>query len=282
MARYFGTNGVRGKFELLNPALALELARAIGTYFGSGKILVARDARLTGDCLRHAVVAGLESVGCEVVDLDYASAPTAEFMIRELRADGLIIITASHNPPEWNALKVVDGNGVTISRERGEEIEKLMGKVENADWSRIKPKVEYPTATLEHIDSIKRFLDVGGIRKRKLKIVLDCGNGMAALIAPALFRELGCSVVLLNEKIDGRFPGRPSEPTEANISELKNAVKKEKADAGIAWDGDGDRVIFVDERGKFVVGDKVFALSVLLKLKEENGMVVTTVATSKA
>jgi len=288
MAKYFGTNGVRGKFDMLTPELALELAKAIGTYFKRGrpenpaKILVARDGRLTGECLKHAVISGLASVGCSVVDLDYASAPTAEFMLKELGADGLIIITASHNPPEWNALKVVDGKGATISHERGEQIEKLIGKTGNAKWNEVKRSEGYIHSTTEHVNAIKRFLDKDKIRKRKPKLVLDCGNGMAALIAPRLFKELGCLVVLLNEEIDGRFPGRPSEPTEANVSVLKKAVQKEKADAGIAWDGDGDRVIFVDENGAFVVGDKVFALSVLLKLGEENGAVVTTVATSKA
>lgn len=278
----FGTNGVRGKFDMLNPELALKLAKAIGRYFKSGKILVARDGRLTGECLKCAVISGLESVGCEVIDLDYASAPTAEFMIKKLSANGLIIITASHNPPEWNALKVVDGTGVTVSKERGEEIEKLMNG-NNADWNSVKPSTKYTNATRDHIDAILKMMDVAAVRKRKPKIVLDCGNGMAALIAPQLFVELGCEAILLNEKVDGNFPGRPSEPTEANVSGLIKAVKKNEADGGIAWDGDGDRVIFVDENGAFIVGDKVLALCECLKLRKGNilSSVVTTVATSK-
>ena len=282
MAKYFGTNGVRGLFDQLTPHLALELAMAIGVYFKQGKILLARDGRLTGECIKHAVIAGLQSVGCEVVDLDYASAPTAEFMIKKLKADGLIIITASHNPPEWNALKVVDGNGVTVSWERGEEIERMIGKVFPAAWDRVRPAKAYESATEEHMAAIEKLINKAEIQKRKPKLVLDCGNGMAALIGPKLFENLGCDISVINGKVDGRFPGRPSEPTEANIGTLMEAVRARGADAGIAWDGDADRVVFVDDKGRFVIGDKVLALCVLWKLAKQKGDIAITVSTSRA
>ncbi len=282
MAKYFGTNGVRGLFSELDPMLAMRLARAIGVYFGHGRVLVARDARLTGECLKHAVVAGLQSAGCEVVDLDYATAPTAEFMVKRLKADGLIIITASHNPPEWNALKVVDAKDVTVSRERGASIEKLMDKPGSVSWDRVRPCTACNTSAAEHSDAIASLVNAARIRTRRLKLVLDCGNGTAALIAPGLFERLGCDLVIINGVMDGRFPGRPSEPTEANVHELMSTVKISGADAGIAWDGDGDRVVFVDETGNYVIGDRVFALSVLWKLAKNKGDIVTTVATSRA
>jgi phosphomannomutase/phosphoglucomutase len=283
MARYFGTNGVRGLFSELDPMLAMRMARAIGAYFGHGRILVARDARLTGECLKHAVIAGLQSAGCEVVDLDYATAPTAEFMVKRLKADGLIIITASHNPPEWNALKVVDAKDVTVSRERGESIEKLIDKPGSVSWGRVRPCTAYNTSAAEHTDAIASLVNAARIRARRLKLVLDCGNGTAALVAPRLLENLGCDLVIINGTMDGRFPGRPSEPTEANVRELISAVKSSGADAGIAWDGDGDRVVFVDETGNYVIGDRVFALSVLWKLGNgSKADIVTTVATSRA
>ena len=287
MAKYFGTNGVRGLFDVLGPDLAMGISQAIGAYFRCGKIIVARDARLTGECLKHAAVAGLQSIGCGVVDIDYASAPTAEFMIKRLGADGLIIITASHNPPEWNALKVVDGNGVTVSRERGEGIERLMGHASPVAWDRIRPVTVYRSAAADHIAGIMDLVDMKRIRARKPKLVLDCGNGMAAFIAPQLFTELGCEITMLNGSVDGRFPGRPSEPTEANVSAMLEAVKSSGADAGIAWDGDSDRVVFADEKGRYVIGDKVFALSVLWKLGKTGGRhgkgdIATTVSTSRA
>lgn len=284
MAKYFGTNGVRGRFDELTPELALRLSQAIGAYFKGGKIVVARDCRLTGEVLRSAVVAGLSSVGCEVIDLGMASSPTAEYMVKRLAADGCIIISASHNPPEWNALKVVDGKGIAVSRERGEAIEKLMEKPELAAWDNAGKIRIYETGTAEHIEAIKKLTSGDKIAKRKPKIAMDCGNGAASLIAPRLLKELGCEIISLNSHPDGRFPGRPSEPTEANVKELIALVKSIGADAGIAWDGDGDRVVFVDEKGGYVIGDKVYALCMIWKAagKKLKGDVVTTVATSKA
>lgn len=282
MAKYFGTNGVRGLFDELGPELAMKIAQAAGIYFKRGKMIVAKDCRLTGDVLRSAVVAGLASVGCEVVDLGTASAPTAEYAVKNLKAAGCIIISASHNPPEWNALKIVDGKGIAVSSERGEQIEKLMGNAEVAEWDNVGKMTYYDRATSDHVEAIKQHVDVEKIQKRNLKVVLDCGNGTACVIAPKLFKELGAEIITLNSHLDGRFPGRPSEPTEKNVGELIAAVKSGKADAGIAWDADGDRVIFVDENGGYVIGDKVYALSVMWKLAEKKGDVVTTVATSRA
>lgn len=260
MSRYFGTNGVRGLFEELDPALAMGLSQAIGVYFGQGKILVARDGRLTGECLRHAVLAGLQSVGCKTIDLGCVPAPTAELMVKKLRADGLIIITASHNPAQWNALKVVDSRGISVSAERGEEIEALMAERKQVSWDKVLPGARDESAVEEHISAIIGLVDSKKIREKKLRLVLDCGNGMSALLAPKLFRALGCDLLTLNSHVDGRFPGRPSEPTKDNVPALIEAVKSQGADAGIAWDGDGDRVVFVDELGNYVIGDKVFAL----------------------
>ncbi len=282
---YFGTNGVRGKFDELTPELTLKLSCAIGEYFKKGKVIVARDCRLTGPPLHGAVSSGLSSVGCDVLDIGVASSPTAEFMIKRRGAAGCVIISASHNPPEWNALKVVDGDGVAISRERGAAIEKLVGKARPAQWDKVGAITGYDMATADHIDAIAGKVDVGRIRQRKPRIVLDCGNGTACLIAPRLFKRIGCEILTLNSHPDGRFPGRPSEPTEANVKELIDAVKSERADAGVAWDGDGDRVIFVDGAGGYVIGDKVYALSVLWKAGESGGKlagdIITTAATSR-
>lgn len=282
MSRYFGTNGVRGRFDELTPELAMRISQAVGAYFKKGRMIVARDARLTGEVLRNAVCAGLMGVGCDVVDLGVVPAPTAEFMVKKLKADGCIIITASHNPPEWNALKVVDGKGISISRERGGEIEKLMGCARPADWKTVGRLAPCGNAADEHIAAIAKLVDSARIKKRSPKLVLDCGNGTAALVAPKLLSSLGARIIPLNDMVDGRFPGRPSEPAERNVQELMARVKSEKADAGIAWDGDADRVIFVDENGAYVIGDRVFALCALWKLSEKKGDIVTTVATSRA
>lgn len=281
MAKYFGTNGVRGLFNELTPLLAMKAAQAFGIYCKKGKILVARDMRLTGECLSSAVKSGLASVGCEVLDLGLCSAPAAEFMIKKENANGLIIVTASHNPPEWNALKFVDRNGIAISKERGEEIEKLMDDIGLAKWDEVKPMRKTEHATEQHIKAIENFSDLEKIKKANLKIALDFGNGTSALYAE-MFGKIA-KISAINPKIDGTFPGRPSEPNEANISELIKLVKSEKCDAGFAWDGDSDRFVMADEKGNFIVGDKVFALSVLHRAKEGGiKKIITTVATSRA
>ncbi len=281
MAKYFGTNGIRGTIDKLGPELALGVSRAFGEWCGNGKVVVGRDMRLTGEMLRDAVVSGLLSVGCEVVDLGIVSSPTLEFIADKLGADGGVIVTASHNPPEWNALKFVDGKGVAVSKERGEEVERLMeSEIEYANWEKFRPVQEYKGANEAHIERVLELANIGKVKEKKPKVVLDCGNATACLVAPELYRRMGCKVVVLNGEMDGRFPGRPSEPTEKNLGELKKRVVGEEADLGIAWDGDGDRVVFVDERGEWIVGDRGFALSAMLALMEGKGKVVTTVATS--
>ena len=278
MAHYFGTNGIRGTIDILTPELAYKAAYAAGIYFKNGKILVATDARLTGPILKKEVTHGLTNAGCTIIDLGIISTPTAEFMVKKLHADGLIIITASHNPPEYNGLKMTDGNEIAISKERGEEIEKM---IDNPPKIKIKPGTvtTYDNSVQDHIDAIKKEINLEKTKGKK--VLLDCGNGMAATIASYLFRALGCEVTSIHSHIDGSFPGRPSEPTENNVQDLMKIMKTGSYDCGIAWDGDGDRVICVDEKGNYVIGDKVFAIATILKLrKNKGGVVVTTVATS--
>ncbi|MCX6777837.1 MAG: phosphoglucosamine mutase [Candidatus Micrarchaeota archaeon] len=287
MAKYFGTNGIRGKLDEMTPEFACRMAAAFGIWSGRGKILVGRDTRTSGQMLSNAVCAGLISAGCEVLELGVVPAPTVELMVHKLGADGAITITASHNPPEWNALKFVDSKCIAVSPERGEGIEKIFEKATGTvEWNKIRGKTAYYGAIGEHVSTILANVDAERIRRRKLKIVLDCGNGTAGLIAPRLFRQLGCRVLTLNAQPDGFFPGRNSEPTRENIRDLIESVKATGADMGIAWDGDADRVIFIDEKGGYIIGDKSFALSAKLAMQrnrrtgKRSNTIVTTVATT--
>ncbi len=277
MAKYFGTNGIRGTIDVVSPELAYKTAKAVGETLGK-KILIARDGRITGPILKEAATKGLVDAGCTVIDLGMVSTPTAEFSVRNLKADGLIIITASHNPPKDNGLKVMDKNEISLSKERASPIEKL---IDNPSKTKKQGTVRKDNTAIEdHINAISSYVDASKTRGKKL--LLDYGNGMAATIAPALFQRLGCAVTSINSNVDGNFPGRPSEPTKDNVKTLIELMKRGGYDAGIAWDGDGDRVIFIDEKGEFVIGDKVFALAEIFALATKKGAVVTTVATSKA
>lgn len=285
MAKYFGTNGIRAKLDVMTPEFVSRMSFAFGVWCKRGKVLLARDTRVSGPMLWHAAIAGLISAGCEVINLGVVPAPTTEFMVKQLKADGAITITASHNPPEWNALKFVDKNSVAVSWERGEEVERIYADQfqTRAEWNRLGSIQEHATAIDEHIKAILSYVDAAAIKKRKPKIVLDCANGTASFIAPTLFRELGCRFVTLNAQPDGFFPGHNSEPTQENLADLISTVKATGADMGIAWDGDCDRVIFIDEKGGYIIGDKSYALSVEIALSETNEKkpkVVTTVATT--
>lgn len=271
---------------MLTPQLAFGLSASFACWCAGKQIALARDMRLTSPMLHSAAEAGILSAGKDALDLGLASSPVAEWALAKNRAAGLIIVTASHNPPEWNALKFVDGKGAAVSRERGEEIEAaaLSGKHKAAEWSRVGKALPHQGASAEHAAAVVKSVDAGKIRKRGLRVALDFGNGTSSL-SKGVFESLGCEVVGLNEKIDGAFPGRPSEPSEANVQELCKSVKRSSADFGVAWDGDSDRVIFVDEKGNWIVGDRGFAISAKKACEETRGqkekLVVTTVATSR-
>ena len=282
----FGTNGVRGKLDVLTPALAYSLCASFPSILPEGKIVLARDMRMTSPMIHAAAAAGLMSAGREVLDIGLCSSPVAEFTQHSSKAAGLVIVTASHNPAEWNALKFVDNHDVAISHERGEKIEKLAlsGKYPQADWKGAGKLAQDADAAARHADSVLKHVDSGRIKKRKFRVALDFGNGTSNL-SRGIFESLGMEITALNGKIDGTFPGRPSEPSEKNVSELCKTVRKVSADFGVAWDGDSDRVVFVDSKGSWIVGDKGFAISAVQACKEKKSqkekLVVTTVATSR-
>ncbi|MFH1306190.1 MAG: phosphoglucosamine mutase [Candidatus Micrarchaeota archaeon] len=294
MALSLGTNGVRAKFDELNPSTAADFAFAFSLFVKKHskskrkKVALARDMRKTSPCLFDASASGLCEGGVDVLDIGLLPSPVAEWAARKLNADGLIIVTASHNPPEYNALKFVDKEGVAISRERGAKFNKFLNKPHKPvlKWKEIGKIEKIPNILQEYENSVISNIDKKLLlRKPKLKIIADPGNGTTTLIAPKLLRSLGADVILINEKLDGSFPGRPSEPNEQNLQDLIEKVKEEKADFGVGWDGDGDRVTFVDEKGNWINGDKAVAISAQYALMHEKNAkqkcVVTTSATSK-
>ena len=282
----FGTNGVRARLDVLTPALAFDLCASFASWSKGQTIVLARDMRLTSPMLHSAAASGIMAAGKDVLDIGLASSPVSEFTLAEQKADGLVIVTASHNAPEWNALKFVDSNGVAISHQRGGLIEQsaLAKTYAHANWQSVGTLRPFPAAAGAHAKAALAGVKAAKIKKRKLKIALDFGNGTSSL-SRGVFDALGCDIIALNENIDGNFPGRPSEPAEANLQQLLKTVKSEGCDLGVAWDGDSDRVVFVDEKGNWIVGDKGFAISAVQACKEskkqKEKLIVTTVATSR-
>ncbi len=281
----FGTNGIRGIVnQELTPEFASKVGAAIGTNFGQKKLLIGYDSRTSSLLLSRAVISGLVSTGCDVFDVGYAPTPSIQYAVKHFKMDGAIIITASHNPPEYNGIKVVSDDGVEISREEEIKIEDIFfeEKFTRKEWNALGSIADFPGILEVHKDAVKEHVDMNGIRRRRFKVVIDPANSVGALVTPYLLRELGCDVVTINAQLDGNFPGRLPEPKPETLNDLTSIVKAVKADLGVAHDGDADRCIFVDELGNVCLGDCTGAIIVNYILqRHDNAVVVTPVSSSR-
>ncbi|AFL94675.1 putative phospho-sugar mutase [Thermococcus cleftensis] len=288
MGRLFGTFGVRGiANEKITPEFALKMGMAFGTMLRrEGRkrplVVVGRDTRVSGEMLKNALISGLLSVGCDVIDVGIAPTPAIQWATAHFKADGGAVITASHNPPEYNGIKLLEPNGMGLKKEREAVVEEVFFKedFDRARWDEI-GEVREEDIIKPYIEAIKARVDVEAIRKRRPFVVVDVSNGAGSLTLPYLLRELGCKVVSVNAHPDGHFPARNPEPNEENLRGFMEIVKALGADFGVAQDGDADRAVFIDENGRFIQGDKTFALVADAVLRENGGgLLVTTIATS--
>jgi phosphomannomutase / phosphoglucomutase len=284
--RLFGTNGVRfvpGVSHDLD--FAIGIAEAIGTYFGKGELLVGMDGRLSSPALSNAVISGLLSSGMDVAEAGLVPTPALDYGVKTMGFKGGVMITASHNPPQYNGIKVAGPEGVEVPRLDEQRIEKIYyDKTQNlADWKSVGVTRQEPSVVRNYIRGILSRVNSKMISERKFTIVLDIGNGAQAVAAPYLVEALGCKVVTLNSVVDGSFPGRGPEPTPATLGDLSSAVRSVGADLGVAYDGDGDRSIFCQEDGQILWGDQSSCLlgDYLLE-KNPGATVVTSVASSQA
>ena len=282
--RLFGTNGIRGLVNKeLTPETAIKIAAATGTFFENGRLLVGYDARTSGPMLAKAVISGLNAAGCDVFLAGMAPTPALQYAVKKRKLDGGVIITASHNPPEYNGIKVIWNDGIEISREQEIQIENVFfdQKIRYARWDKIGVTRDLPGAIEDYIEAVEKHVDVERIVKKQYHVVADAANSVGSLAAPRLLRELGCKVTTINANIDGTFPGRLPEPRPENLGELAMTVKAVGADLGVAYDGDADRSVFVDENSDIHWGDKTFALVEKHFLKENPGeKIVTPVSSS--
>lgn len=261
--KLFGTNGIRGTVNVeITPEMAAKAGSAIGTFFKKKTLLVGHDARTSGELFSKAVISGLTATGCNVYFAGMAPTPTLQFAIKNHKRDGGVIITASHNPPQYNGIKVIWSDGIEISHEQEEEIEKIYyeNKIQYADWDKLGQEQKLPGIIDEYTEAIKKHVDIPIISQSHFHVVVDAANSVGGLAAPPLLRDLGCKITTLNANIDGTFPGRMPEPRPENLSELSRTVKALGANLGVAFDGDADRSIFVDETGQIHMGDKTFAV----------------------
>jgi phosphomannomutase/phosphoglucomutase len=268
--REYDVRGVYG--QDLDADVARTLGRAYATFFvkhgGKGKLMVGRDCRVSGPTLHAALIEGLLAGGMSVMDIGQVATPVQYFSIFHADAAGGIMVTGSHNPPDHNGFKISFGK-TTL---HGHEIQELLKIAQGRDWVS-------GTGTLESLDVTEAYLTalLGRLRplKRKPKVVVDGGNGMGGPYAMALLGRMGCEVIGQFIEPDGRFPNHHPDPTvEKNVQPLIDRVRKEKADLGVAFDGDSDRIGVVDNEGTILWGDKLMILYARNVLAEEPGAAV--------
>ena len=282
--KLFGTNGIRGLVNKeLTPEMAIRVGLAIGTFFNRKRLLVGHDARTSGPMFARSVMSGLTSTGCDVYFVGMAPTPALQFAVKSQGFDGGVIITASHNPAEYNGIKVIWEDGIETSYEQETEIEEnyFENKTLRAEWNKLGEIYELSNINEKYVEAIKKHVDVSKIAEKQFHVVVDTANSVGGLTAPILLRELGCKVTSINANIDGTFPGRPPEPRPENLRDTALTVKALNADLGVAFDGDADRSMFIGDTGEIYWGDKTFALVMKYFLqKNPNSKIVTPVSSS--
>ena len=249
-----GVSGVRGVIgETLTPEVVTRLCMAFGTYLNGGRVVLGRDTRTSGLMIKHSVIGALLSAGCEVMDLDVATTPTCALMVEELKAAGGVIITGSHNPVQWNALKFLKSNGVFLNDEEGKQMLNVyyQNAFRTAAWDGLGLVNNDYNGIEFHIKKVLDIVDVELIRSKRFKVVLDSCNGAGAVITPSLLSELGCDVECINCEPNGNFAHNP-EPTIVNLKELCAKVKSTNSDIGFAQDPDADRLALIDHTGHYI------------------------------
>ena len=277
-------SGVRGVVGAsLTPSLLTRFAQAFGTYVSGGRVVVGRDTRTSGEMVSQAVVAGLISSGCRIIELGVCPTPTVQLLVRKTGARGGVAITASHNPAEWNALKFIGADGLFLSGASGRE---LLDIYHQGDYTKVAGNaMRPPDLRRDALDlHISTILDAVGplpATGRRLKVALDACNGAGSIVGPRLLERMGVDVVPIHTTPDGRFP-RPAEPTPEALTKLSDAVREHHCDIGFAQDMDADRLAVVSEAGTPVGEDLTLVLACDQVLSGTPGPVVTNVATTDA
>ncbi len=277
-------SGVRGVIgESLTPSLLTRFAQAFGTYVGARTIVIGRDPRTSGEMVKQAVIAGLLSSGCRILDIGMCPVPTVQLLVRHHDAHGGIAITASHNPAEWNALKFIGHGGFFLNQGEARELLDIyhQGEYRRVGGAEMREVAEVSGASDLHIQAIMQSLGPLPTRGKKLRVVLDACNGAGSIVGPRLLEALGAEVLTINVTPNGSFP-RPAEPLPENLVDLCAAVKAQRADIGFAQDMDADRLAIVSEEGAAIGEEYTLLLATLRVLGKHPGPVVANLSNTSA
>ena len=276
-------SGIRGIVgESFTPELLASAGSAFAKFTNYGTVVVGRDSRPTGEAVSMNLVSVLLLAGCNVVDIGIVPTPTVQVMVEELNAAGGIVLSASHNPVEWNALKLINSHGTFLTPAEIKKLFKYMdAPVSFRRWDKMGKLTKNNNAGEIHLKRIFKIIDSKKIRESKLHVVLDSVNGAGSIITPDFLRQLNCKVTEINCTPDGLFP-RGAEPLPENLKQLSEAVIKNKADIGFAQDPDADRLAIVDENGKPLGEEYTIALVADHILARKKGSVVVNLSTTRA
>ena len=296
MALIKSISGIRGTIggkvdENLTPLDVVKFTSAFGTWLQNNKnkkdltLVVGRDARISGSMVNSLVTATLQGLGIHVIDLGLSTTPTVEVMVPELNADGGIILTASHNPKQWNALKLLNEKGEFITGENGTEVLAL-AESQDFDYAEVDDLGKYETRQDGFDIHIQKILDLPmvdaeAIKEKKFKVVVDAVNSTGGIAIPQLLEELGCEVVKLYCEPNGHFPHNP-EPLKEHLGDICELMKTEKADVGIVVDPDVDRLALVDENGELFGEEYTLVAVADYLLRHQKGAAISNLSSSRA
>jgi phosphomannomutase/phosphoglucomutase len=284
--KVFGSSGIRGVVnQELKPEFVMQVGMAAGSLWrskGVDRVGVAHDTRTTRDMFEYAATSGLTSVGLDVDRLGTVPTPGVQAFAED---EGIpaVMVTASHNPPEHNGIKLIGPGGTELARETLEQVESrlLAETFDRADWDEIGQTRKVDGVRDQYIEDLLEAVDQETIAAADLTVAVDPGHGAGSLVTPRFFRKLGCKVLTINAQPDGNFPGRNPEPVEPNLGDLGRLVRTSEADFGVAHDGDADRAIFYDENGEYIEGDATLAALAAAELSDGDAVVSAVSASQR-
>lgn len=279
-------SGIRGIIGSgLEPETLVKYTSAFADFCGKGKIVVGRDGRISGDMVKSIVFGTLMAKGMDVIDIGITPTPTVLFNVLKHKALGGISLSASHNPNEWNALKLINADGEFMTPEQNKQMLSLVSDrpVNYVKWDQLGKLIYDENGLKNHIESVFNFnfLEIDKIKNKKFKVLVDCVNGAGSYVMPELLRKFGCDVIEMNCEKNGIFP-RLAEPLPENLTETMAAVVKNNADLGIVVDPDVDRLVLITEKGEPFSEEYTIAQAVKFILKKEKGNVVVNLSTTRA
>ncbi|MFO7444824.1 MAG: phosphoglucosamine mutase [Ignavibacteriaceae bacterium] len=283
MVSISGIRGIVG--DGLDPQVLVKFTSAYADFIKTGTVVIGRDARISGEMVNSVVTGTLLAKGLNVIDIGICPTPTVQYTVKTLSANGGIAISASHNPNEWNALKLLNATGQFMTPEENFELLELLNTSENTfkSWNELGKLTKYEEGLQRHVKDVLslKYINVEAIRKRKFKVLVDCVNGAGVYVIPDLLKQFGCEVYEINCERTGIFPRFP-EPVPENLTETMKAVVETKADIGVVVDPDVDRLVLITNEGNPFSEENTITSAVKFILSKEKGNAVVNLSTTRA